>query len=379
MKQDSTSRLEELDSLRGLAALSVVFSHFKLLLLSDTMHDWAPLSRRVFISLAYPVSAGHEAVILFFILSGFVLSIPALNLQAQRYQVFVIRRIFRIYLPYLVALIPAIFGAMILHGQITKSSWFNQFWSNPVDWGLVAQHILFIGRYDTDQFNNPIWSLVYEMRISLVFPFLCAIALRVKPAQSLILAACMSGASALTCALLLANDQTRLLVYTLHYAALFIVGIYVARQRGPIAQIFSRCSMHVKIGIALLSASLYVYGAFVCGIMAQKAGRPNLYHSEDWITALGASGVIVLSLNSRWLSRVLHLRVVHSLGKMSYSVYLLHFIVLLFCVHLLYGKVPMLGILGICLALVILASWGFYRWVEIPSIDLGRKLSGYLR
>jgi peptidoglycan/LPS O-acetylase OafA/YrhL len=130
-------------------------------------------------------TAGHEAVILFFILSGFVLSTPAIRSKAKPYPVFVTRRIFRIYLPYMAALALAISAAASLHGYIPGNAWFHRTWSHRVQWQLVLAHGLFIGQYDTAEFNTAFWSVVVEMRISLVFPVLCAFALWLKPAKSL--------------------------------------------------------------------------------------------------------------------------------------------------------------------------------------------------
>ncbi len=51
--------------------------------------------------------AGHEAVILFFLLSGFVLTIPYLLPDPPGYLRFLTRRVIRIYVPYLAALMQA--------------------------------------------------------------------------------------------------------------------------------------------------------------------------------------------------------------------------------------------------------------------------------
>ena len=51
---------------------------------------------------------GHSALPLFFILSGFVLALPAVNNKPQSYPVFITRRFFRLYIPYVVALAIAI-------------------------------------------------------------------------------------------------------------------------------------------------------------------------------------------------------------------------------------------------------------------------------
>ena len=48
---------------------------------------------------------------LFFLLSGFVLSVPYLRGKGQAYPVYLIRRILRIYAPYLAALALAVAGA----------------------------------------------------------------------------------------------------------------------------------------------------------------------------------------------------------------------------------------------------------------------------
>ena len=68
-----SARFVELDALRGLAALIVVLHHLRLLWQGDV----EPSSRilRMLLTLLNP--AGNGAVILFFVLSGFVLSLPA--------------------------------------------------------------------------------------------------------------------------------------------------------------------------------------------------------------------------------------------------------------------------------------------------------------
>src|ERR1700754_945064 len=85
-------RLLQLDSLRGFAAMTVVWHHWR-------QAYWATPPRWFM----QPFSAGHEAVILFFILSGYVLSLPVWINRQPRYADYLIRRISRIYLPYVAA------------------------------------------------------------------------------------------------------------------------------------------------------------------------------------------------------------------------------------------------------------------------------------
>src|ERR1700730_7544565 len=161
-------RLPELDALRGLAALTVVFHHLECLLRPS--HESAGMLRNAFLNLLhghgfhafaqaigpirlldltpiYLVVAGHEPVVLFFVLSGFVLALPFYRGRALSYRAFVAKRIFRIYIPYVVAILFAIFlNATLSRGGIpTLNEWFNQTWRLPVTGSEVGRHFLFLG------------------------------------------------------------------------------------------------------------------------------------------------------------------------------------------------------------------------------------------
>jgi peptidoglycan/LPS O-acetylase OafA/YrhL len=372
-----SKHLSELDSLRGLAALSVVLSHFEWLWRDLAMQDSSPLSRRVVDYAAYPFTAGHEAVVFFFILSGLVLSIPAVESRAQGYGVFVLRRICRIYLPYLAALALAVWGANAFHTPIAQGDLLKYTWSVPVDWHLVRQHLALIGDYDFNAFNPPIWSLIYEMRISLVFPVLAALVLKLKPVRSLVLALSVSAISLLLVNTLVWHPLVCDCFWTLHYASIFIIGIDLAAHREAISRIYIRRTRRSKLAIGAASAALYVYAGVITTDISGLITQYDMSIVADWLTAAGAAGLIVVSLNSASCQRALQWPPLHALGKMSYSVYLLHMIVILVLLHLLYGKLPLLSIFAFCFVLVLAGSWIFHRAIEVPSTNLGHWLSCY--
>ena len=64
------------------------------------------------------------------------------------------------------------------------------------------------------------------------------------------------------------------------------------------------------------------------------------------------------------------------LGRISYSLYLFHLIVILALVNGLYGHAPLMFILFLAGALSIVTAWCAYRFVEVPAMNLGRRLSG---
>jgi len=366
-------RYVELDSLRGLAALIVVLHHFRLLWQGDAEPSSATC--RFLLDLVAPF--GTEAVMLFFVLSGFVLSLPAINGRPQTYATFVIRRIFRIYIPYLAAIAVSVAGAFWLHGIVTESSWFHLSWSEPVNWQLVLQHVLFLGVYDISQFDSPIWSLVYEMRISLVFPLLCGLVLGLKSKWSFVVAGVLTLIAVPIGKLPFHIAQS--VADSIQYAGLFVLGIFLARERAPLGAWFRRRPRiaRVLIGAAFLWLFL-VAGQPIVGAHGQVVHHSLIYVAK-WITAFGAGGLMIVSMNSAISKRVLHWPPIHFLGEISYSLYLWHIVVLLFCVHLLYGKMPLWAIICLALVLSILVSWCSYIWIEKPSMNLGRKLSNAFR
>jgi peptidoglycan/LPS O-acetylase OafA/YrhL len=309
---------------------------------------------------------------LFFVLSGFVLSLPAVNGRPQTYFIFLIRRIFRIYVPYLAALLVSVVGALWLHGIVTRSDSFHRIWSEPVSWRLVGQHVLFLGVFNTFQFDPPIWSLVHEMRISLVFPLLCGFVLRLKSKWSFAIAGGLTISAILIEKLPFHINLS--VADSFQYAGFFVLGIFLARERGRLGAWFHRPRRFAKvlIGAALLWLFMFA-GPPLIGVTG------HLLHTliciSHWITAFGAGGLMIISMNSASCKRVLSWRPIHFLGEVSYSLYLWHFVVILYCVHLLYGKTPLWVILCLALVLSITVSWCSYRWIEVPSMNLGRKLS----
>jgi peptidoglycan/LPS O-acetylase OafA/YrhL len=66
------------------------------------------------------------------------------------------------------------------------------------------------------------------------------------------------------------------------------------------------------------------------------------------------------------------------LGKISYSLYLFHLLVLLTLVHLLAGKVPVPFLLVLTPPLALIVSEIAFRTIEEPSKQVGRRIAGEL-
>jgi peptidoglycan/LPS O-acetylase OafA/YrhL len=364
-------RFRELDSLRGLAAITVVFDHFSRICPPQIIHvlDRTPLRLLL---------AGHQAVILFFLLSGFVLTLPYKQGDGPDYGPFLLKRVCRIYLPYLGALAFAILCDLQFAGQgLSHNYWTNWTWSEPVTTRLVVQHIFFLGNYDWSQFNTAFWSLVYEMRISLVFPFIALVVLRLRSLWIIFFSVVLSLSSFLLAMFfssalhLSSRDAATNTTLTLHYAAFFLNGSLVAKHLDRINRRYAQLSLLQAAVIALVSLALYAF-ANASSIVQRFSVPADLY---DWAVSAGAAMLIIFAMNNRYVRRFLITPAIQHLGKISYSLYLIHGTVLFVLIHTLLGQVSMGRLLLIYLFATLLVTEIFYRLVERPTTLLGRRLT----
>jgi peptidoglycan/LPS O-acetylase OafA/YrhL len=350
-------RFDELDSLRGIAAIMVVLNHF--FLATNSAGSRENLLR----GLIDPLQNGPAAVALFFLLSGFVLSLPVWRGKPQSYSVFIVRRICRIYLPYLFGLALSVLGASIFasHTVSGLSQWFYPTWTGPINWTLVLKHILFIGpRYNVREFNFAFWTLIIEMRVSIILPFF------------LLLMRWLSfGEMWLVCAITLiigCISESRLsALQILGWTSLFIAGAIVARaiilESRHISSIFSRRA------IAVLSLTTFLFAGYL---------EPTLHLSGILARvpcAVGGLATICAALYNSELRSFLNTRTLQFMGRISYSLYLLHVTVLYVVFHLFYGVLPKTIIFVLYIGMSFLVAAISYKLIERPSIELGRRLT----
>jgi peptidoglycan/LPS O-acetylase OafA/YrhL len=371
-------RFEQLDSLRGLAALAVMVGHF-LIVFTPFAQNTSGLS-----FLEYPLNllkytplhtfwGGHEAVIMFFLLSGFVLSLPFYSDRQQPYMNYVIKRICRIYIPFVVALFAAVLmREAVFETKLTElTGYYNNLWTRPPDLASILHHLLFIGNYNTTKYDPILWTLVHEMRISLLFPFIMVIMVKGGWKLGLPLAFALSyGAE-----YLLAHFETRYMtnyVITLHYTSFFIIGALLARYRDGLRQAYSRLNGWWIALLLMVAICAYSFKWIGYGQPFHDMFKPD---RGDWMIALGASFFIVAAVSSVRLSTLLQRKPLLFLGKISYSLYLYHMIVLLSLAHLLNGVLDTSYIVIIAFAVSFAVGALSYYFVELPAIRLGKLLT----
>jgi len=357
-------RAVALDSLRGLAALSVVIHHC--LINHPAFSDSSGSYWWLKASPLHAVWAGHEAVVLFFVLSGFVLSMSFLG--DPRYLPFVVRRWFRIYVPYIVSVAVAVLAMTVAGHQALPwpSPWYEHVWPAHLATGDLTGHLALVSTFNPEPLNPVYWSLIHEMRISLVFPLLMLLVTRYDWRFSLPFLLLLSYAGGL------ANNPTP--VNTLEYAVMFWVGAKLAQHREQLTVRYARLSRLQRLTLAVAAICAYTFSYWRSWGDVWTEGAV-----DDWAATLGASVFIVAALADPAARRLLLSAPVRALGRWSYSLYLLHAVVLIAFLGLLAGRIPLTAIFALTVVVAIAAAWLSYRLVEVPAIRAGRALADRMR
>jgi len=369
MQPAPEGRLRSLDSLRGLAALIVAGQHI-LLSFPDRQNAVFNAVRLLFIL------GGQFAVILFFVLSGFVLTLPYVTGKALPYGPFLARRFFRLYLPFAFAVITSEWLSGALGGASTPlvSEWLLHHWRAPLTLSVVASHLLMTGIHDEAiRLDGPIWSLIVEMRVSIIFPLLAMVALRFRwfgvAAAFLLTLACAKERTALgETSALTADSPFGALLFTAYYLLMFVFGAALATQMSRI---------RAQVRNATPALHLAVSGGLTTVFLALTyLTQPYLYRTvKDIFSGVFAGYIIICVVSFPRLQRALSLRPMLWLGDISYSFYLIHMPVLMSLIYLLYPFIPLGWIICLAMPLMLIAGHLMYLLVERPSLKLGRALS----
>jgi len=356
-------RYEELDSLRGVAALAVVFYHSSSFWGPPFGPPFGAMFSRVLQSPLGLLFSGPDAVYVFFVMSGFVLFLPYIRLEGpDPYLQYVVKRVCRIYLPYLAAVALAVAADLLFYNPAVHwDGWVN--WTRPFSLHQVVIHVALIWQPALAEFNPAFWSLIHEMRLSLIYPLIAALALRLRLGVGV-------AVSLVFCGLMFyAEGAAGPNVRTLGYGALFLLGALIARNLVLIRRVIEPRGAWGTVALLTLSVFFFKATHFL----------PAKYY--QWWTlvplhALGAALMMILALTSVVFRRLLHLRPVHWLGKVSYSFYLIHGTVLYSLASLFWLRTShhfLLIVFGIALSMALAGV--MYEWVERPAIALGRKLT----
>lgn len=348
------TRVTQLDGLRGLAALVVVACHALSTLPGignvvsgdrsaglTTAEAWAVFSP------LHVLWNGTPAVHVFFVLSGFVLVLPftrpgAAGKWAQYYA----KRFFRLYLPAWASLAVAVvlMAAIPRSASPLQSPWADIYVTDASVGQVLKDGLLLL---NASTINTPLWSLKWEVLFSLLLPAYVLVALRWRRFWHV----------KIVLALLLAFAGALLDVEALSYLPIFAVGAILGTERERIRELTGSWPRFVWFFVA--AAGILLANA---EWISPEQPIPGV---EAFVT-VGATLIVLLFVSCRSAKRLGDTAAAQWLGRVSFSVYLVHLPVILAGATLLRSvSLPLALAVSVAAAFVIAEL--FYRYVEQPS------------
>ncbi len=342
----------DLDSLRGLAALAVVFTHVFSIGPELGQEVWRLLD-------ATPLRAVHTGrapVVFFFVLSGYVLALSLLRPDVPGPVAFALRRTLRLLLPVAGAvLLSAGLRALFHQGQILDQGWdLRNLWAEPAGPLVVLRQALLVGADGWFTLDIPLWSLVHEWRVSVLFPLV----LLFRRRAALLLAAALA----------------------LHAAAIAAGVAPNVAQLGPRLQSTVLTTAYFALPFAVGAALAFGGGGLTLGGRARWAAWAGVAAASalpwDLGTIAASAALIVLARGPGRLPGVLAAPALLWLGRVSFSLYLVHMPVLAAAVHITHGRLSPWAALAIAVPVSLAVAAGFHTWVEAPAHRLSRRVGG---
>ncbi|WP_167359240.1 acyltransferase family protein [Burkholderia diffusa] len=400
--QPRTSKFEFVDGLRGVAALQVVLLHYGSAFLPVFTRAGLPehfaWENAASNSPLFVAFQGYVAVYVFFIMSGFVLAGSFLN-STSSIATQALKRSLRLYIPVAASLIIAALLKFFFHGarlhasEISGSTWLTHLWSNDLIPSLFAKelainsmlfgygqssifsHIRFLTSSETltpliHSTNPPLWTLHLEFWGSLM---LLAVAFIIRSFPKIIARFAML--------MIFVTAGTSFL-------SLFMLG-FVVYQRVHTSNL--RASLlHSTVGLTMLAGGILL--AFIPmehqfqQILDFTNRMPvmsaiNAFQLECQISAIFIFLGVLFCKGAREL---LSSRIPQWLGKISFSLYLTHFGILLTLGCAVFSWIRPFGYMtaviastSVGLTASLLIAVPFYKYVDRTSIRISRRVAHY--
>ncbi|MBL0141054.1 MAG: acyltransferase [Betaproteobacteria bacterium] len=380
--RSEVGQIPAVEGLRGVAVLWVMVFHYVVLrdgmpgdAFVAAMKSWPPLEAFAF--------NGYLGVDLFFVITGFLLTLPwfrhaRAGLPAPAWRTFYFRRARRIVPAYYVQLVILFFVVLPL---VYPRIWME---STPFVMGNLGAHFTFL-HYTSPltsssmTVNGALWTLAIEVQYYLLLPMIAPLFVR-WPWRSLLAAAVIAagwrwlawndldflaaaylklGAKAgVTEKAVRHLIETQLPAWSLHFALGILAGrAWMMRRRTVSSGIAAWIPIAIAAGAVSGLGVILRYGTSTLG-------------SLGWIIfplLIATAFASVVSWPSPGLSRIVAAPPLAALGRISYSAYLYHLPALLLFNANLPGARGWLAF-PLWFAVVILVSTASYRLVEAPYL-----------
>lgn len=328
-----------LTAIRGWAAIIVVFYHVDLFYYKDggVLHNI--------------IKNGYVFVDVFFVLSGFILTMVYWNLKRADVGTFFARRFFRIY--------PLHFSVMLFIASVVAAAQlFHVSLNSGFPWRVYPAVLLLVQPFIYDHvvgWNTPSWSIGVEFACYALFPFVIWALQQIEPRWRLVILIAFGGLEAVYL-------HAQLQELTAGYGAMLrgLFGFLLGASLSAWLQDVDCLSIEV----ASITECLCVAGLVMCVLAGSLWG----------IVLLSAILIGVLSYDAGIIAQYLRSPTCLWLGQISFSVYLVHFPVLMILGKFIAPwRLPFprhtadILFIGTSMAVVLLCSAITYRYIEMPA------------
>jgi peptidoglycan/LPS O-acetylase OafA/YrhL len=371
MPRSSLAHITSLDGLRGLASLNVCLNHFVAAFLPAALGGLYPGSFSandgrfpIPAALNWPFSnllySGHFAVLVFFVLSGYVLALPFHHGDPERLRQRILSRWLRLSLPIAisVSLAYAIYILGMFHNKAAaaaaQSPWLDGYYQQGITVLSAIRQALYGTLLLGDaQLNGPLWTLRYELLGSLL---LLAVLIIAPPKRTLMLSL------ATMMALLPTASRPETLYLWIFFAGAALPAIQLPRRILPTLAILGLTLGSYDERFGLFQHLPYIF-----------------FGKKDFYNAIGAIALIA-AIAQGYGSSLLNRRPFQWLGQISFGLYLVHFPLLcsLGCwVYLFHSgsAIWLVAVLIIYLGASLVVAHGFSRSVDRWSISTAHALT----
>lgn len=364
------SRLLALDGLRGLAALVVLAHHAALTnpgfpgAVEDPLASPGSLTWWFSYTPLKLLTAGTEAVIVFFVLSGLVVTLPVLRRPGFDWIAYFPRRMVRLGVPVVasVLLAAAFVFAIPQRGLPGASTWLRDSSTPRLTWQLLVQAVDRLG--GDAHINNPLWSLRWELLFSLALPAFVVLAAALRRWWLASIAGCL-----LLTWLGLAGDSAGF-----QFLPAFFVGALLAVRMDAVrafaGRVNARRARHVLWAGITVGGSMLLIASWFTGLLPVHDDR--VARALSGLAPAAAALLIVAAIGWDPLRLLFSSRPLQFVGRISFSLYLVHVPILIFTTYLTGGH-SWLAAVALGAALSILVATGFWWLLESPSHGWARR------
>jgi len=357
-------RYKQLDGLRGVAAVTVFFGHY----MSIKIHE--PLYSTLYPTPIAVLFNGNAAVMFFFVLSGFVLSLPFIdNKKPLSLAEFYLKRFFRIFPAFIFAIIFSVVLKEFVfdkNGMLSFSEWIKASWM----WGWnkesvkeILKTFLLIGPHFNENFiDQTIWSLIIEMKMSIILPFFIIIAARGGVVFNVIFLFVITSLS-----------------YDHQYWALpiFYLGVLSAKYKWQIISEIRKLNL-IYVFAAFLVAIFLYNNAWELSHFHMQIKSPDKITCSNYFVAIGSGIIMFIVMAREKLSRILESSFFTFLGNISYSFYLIHFPLLLTMASLFSARFSysLFYIFSLTIIAAFVVGYLMFIFIERPFQRFAARLVG---